>query len=501
MKIFTAEQIRQLDAYTIENEPIASIDLMERAALTFTYWFINQFPETGSPIHIFCGPGNNGGDGLAIARMLHHRFYDITVYRCHIGGSTSEDFDVNLGRLPAHGGVPVHDIEKNGSFPELPAGAILIDGIFGSGLNRPVEGFWAELLEHLNQQAATRVAIDIPSGLFADQPTRGVTFHAGHTFSFEVPKFAFFFPENQQRVGHWVAQSIGLHPEAIESTPTPYHFMDEAFIQPLLKRRDKYGHKGHFGHALLLAGSYGKMGAAVLGSRACLRAGAGLVSAHVPQCGYEIIQISVPEAMASIDRHPYQLSEIPGLEGYSAIGIGCGLGQKKATRKALLDLLKKARQPLVIDADALNILGKHPEWQQYIPEGSILTPHPKEFERLFGETSNGFERNELQRKKARELGIHIVLKGAHTCIAAPDGTCYFNGTGNPGMATAGSGDVLTGIITGILAQGYAPLEAALLGVYLHGLAGDLAAEELGQEAMIAGDITERLGSAFGVLRG
>ena len=207
MKIFTAEQIRQLDAYTIENEPIASIDLMERAALTFTYWFINQFPETGSPIHIFCGPGNNGGDGLAIARMLHHRFYDITVYRCHIGGSTSEDFDVNLGRLPAHGGVPVHDIEKNGSFPELPAGAILIDGIFGSGLNRPVEGFWAELLEHLNQQAATRVAIDIPSGLFADQPTRGVTFHAGHTFSFEVPKFAFFFPENQQRVGHWVASA------------------------------------------------------------------------------------------------------------------------------------------------------------------------------------------------------------------------------------------------------------------------------------------------------
>ena len=500
MKIFTAEQIRQLDAYTIENEPIASIDLMERAALAFTYWFTEQFPETGSPIHIFCGPGNNGGDGLAIARMLHHRFYDTTVYRCRIGSSTSEDFDVNLGRLPAHGGVPVHDIEKNGRFPELSQGAILIDGIFGSGLNRPVEGFWAELLEHLNQQAATRVAIDIPSGLFADQPTEGATFHADYTFSFETPKVAFFFPENQQRVGSWTARSIGLHPSAIEATPTPYHFANQAFIQPLLKPRSQYDHKGTFGHALLLAGSYGKMGAAVLSSRACLRAGAGLVSVHVPKCGYEIIQASVSEAMANIDRHQFLFSEAPELEGYAAIGIGCGLGQKKVTRKALLGLLKKARQPLVIDADALNILGKHQKWQQYIPKGSILTPHPKEFERLFGKTSNGFERNELQRKKARELGIHIVLKGAHTCIAAPDGTCFFNSTGNPGMATAGSGDVLTGIITGILGQGYAPMEAALLGVFLHGLAGDLAAEELGQEAMIAGDITKKLGAAFKLTR-
>ena len=249
-------------------------------------------------------------------------------------------------------------------------------------------------------------------------------------------------------------------------------------------------------HALLLLGSYGKMGAAVLASRACLRAGAGLVSVRVPRCGYDILQIAIPEVMVSADRHQYLLSLIPDLEGYAAIGVGCGLGQKKVTRKALLDLLKKADQPLVIDADALNILGKHPEWQRHIPKGSILTPHPKEFERLFGKTSNGFERNELQGKKAKELGIHIVLKGAHTCTAAPDGSCYFNSTGNPGMATAGSGDVLTGIITGILAQGYAPLEAALLGVYLHGLAGDLAAKEWGQEAMVAGDITERLGAAY-----
>lgn len=496
MKILTAEQIRQLDAYTIKNEPVDSIDLMERAALTFTYWFTEQFPDVARPIHVFCGPGNNGGDGLAIARMLHQRFYDVTVYRCRIGSNTSEDFDINLGRLPAHGGVPVQDIKKGGKLPELPRGAILIDGIFGSGLNRPVEGYWADLLEHLNAQPATRVAIDIPSGLFADSPTAGAVFHADFTFSFEMPKFAFFFPENQQRVGQWAARSIGLHPKAMEETPTPYFFVDEAFVKPLFRRRNKYGHKGTYGHALLLLGSYGKMGAAVLASRACLRAGAGLVSVRVPRCGYDILQIAIPEVMVSADRHQYLLSLIPDLEGYAAIGVGCGLGQKKVTRKALLDLLKKADQPLVIDADALNILGKHPEWQRHIPKGSILTPHPKEFERLFGKTSNGFERNELQGKKAKELGIHIVLKGAHTCTAAPDGSCYFNSTGNPGMATAGSGDVLTGIITGILAQGYAPLEAALLGVYLHGLAGDLAAKEWGQEAMVAGDITERLGAAY-----
>ncbi|MCB9267341.1 MAG: NAD(P)H-hydrate dehydratase [Lewinellaceae bacterium] len=499
MKIFTAEQIRQLDEYTIKNEPIPSINLMERAALAFTYWFTEKFPDTAIPINIFCGPGNNGGDGLAIARMLHHRFYDVVVYRCRIGSSTSEDFDVNLERLPGHGGVPVHEIEKGGALTELPEGGIIIDGIFGSGLNRPVEGFWAELLEHLNRQPATRVAIDIPSGLFADKPTEGAVFLADFTFSFELPKFAFFFPENQHRVGQWFARSIGLHPQVIEDTQTPYYFADQSFVQTYLKKRHKYDHKGIFGHALLIMGSYGKMGAAVLSSRACLRSGAGLVSVHVPKCGYEIIQTAIPEAMVSVDRHQYLFSEAPEAGGYDAIGIGCGLGQKKVSRKALLEVLKNAERPMVIDADALNILGREKGWQKHIPKGSILTPHPKEFERLFGKAANGFERNERQIEKAQELGIHIVLKGAHTCIAAPDGNCFFNSTGNPGMATAGSGDVLTGIITGILAQGYEPLKAALLGVYLHGLAGDLAAQKCGQEAMIAGDITEQLGAAYKML--
>jgi ADP-dependent NAD(P)H-hydrate dehydratase / NAD(P)H-hydrate epimerase len=496
MKIFLAPQIRALDQYTIQREPIVSIDLMERAAQVFTHWFIERYPDVKRPIHIFCGPGNNGGDGLAVARLLHQRFYDVSVYLCQISPQTSADFRINRERLPAFDAVSVKEIAAGDVLPALPRRAIAIDAIFGSGLSRPVEGYWGKLLEWLNVQPVARVAIDIPSGLLADAPSTGVVFHADYTLSFEVPKLAFFFPENAEAVGQWAVRSIGLHPEALAATPTDYHYLDEAMAAPLIKTRTKYGHKGTYGHALLIMGSYGKMGAAILASRACLRAGAGLVTAHIPRCGYEIMQISVPEAMVSIDRHQYYLSELPPLEPYTAIAAGCGLDGKKTTRETLLELLQKAARPLVLDADALNILGKNQEWQRLIPAGSILTPHPREFERLFGKTVNSFERNALQRAKAQELGVYILLKGAHTCIATPQGDCYFNATGNPGMATGGSGDVLTGIIAGLLAQGYAPLEAALLGAFVHGLAGDIAAAALEHESLIAGDIVQYLGGAF-----
>ncbi len=496
MKILLAPQIRALDQYTIQHEPIASIDLMERAAQAFTYWFTEHFPDVGRPIHIFCGPGNNGGDGLAVARLLHQRFYDVSVYLCQISPQTSADFRINRERLPAFDAVSVKEIAEGEALPALPRGAIVIDAIFGSGLSRPVEGYWGGLLEWLNAQPVARVAIDIPSGLLADAPSTGVVFHADYTLSFEVPKLAFFFPENAETVGEWAVRSIGLHPEALAAAATPYHYLDEPMAAPLVKTRTKYGHKGTYGHALLIMGSYGKMGAAILASRACLRAGAGLVTAHIPRCGYEIMQISVPEAMASVDRHQYYLSELPPLDTFTAIAAGCGLDGKKTTREALLELLQKAARPLVLDADALNILGKNQDWQRFIPAGSILTPHPREFERLFGKTANSFERNALQRAKAQELGLYILLKGAHTCIATPQGDCYFNATGNPGMATGGSGDVLTGIIAGLLAQGYTSLEAALLGAFIHGLAGDIAAAALEHESLIAGDIIEHLGRAF-----
>lgn len=499
MKIFSATQIKELDAYTIANEPIASIELMERAAQTFVTWFIQKFPDEDTPIYIFCGPGNNGGDGLAVARLLHQRFYPVTVYACQIGSDASPDFQKNWQRLPRNSEMKIFSIWQDDYLPELSQNAIVIDAIFGSGLNRPIEGYWATLITYLNEQALTRVAIDVPSGLYTDQHTEGICIKAHKTFTFEMPKLAFVFPENYDKVGEWYYESIQLHADFINKTSTNYYYLDQNMMQTFIRKRQKYDHKGTYGHALLITGSYGKIGATILSARACLRSGVGLLSLHVPKCAYSILQISVPEAMVSVDRHEFYFSEAPTIERYQAIGIGCGLDTKKTSAEALEILLEESKTPLVIDADGLNLIAKNKNLMGKIPKNSILTPHPKEFSRLFGEAADDFARNNLQRLMAQELGVYIILKGAHTCIAAPDGTCYFNSTGNPGMATGGTGDVLTGILTGLFAQQYSALEAAILGVYLHGLAGDLAAAEVGQEALIAGDLIEYLGKAFGKL--
>lgn len=498
MKILDAENIRQLDAYTIANEPIVSVDLMERAASAFTHWFCPQFPVgNNQPVWIFCGPGNNGGDGLAVARMLHRELYEVRVFLCQIGQSVSEDYRVNLERLPQ---VELRQLHEGDTLPVIPERAIVIDALFGSGLNRPIQGYWAQLIGHINEQAGTVVAIDIPSGLFADQPTTGPAIRAHFTATFELPKLAFLFPENQDAVGEWVVLPIGLSIDFMAQAKTNNYLTVKAMIAGHLRRRKKHDHKGVFGHALLVAGSYGKVGAAILAARACLRSGVGLLTIHAPRCAYEILQMAVPEAMMSIDGHRTHFSEVPDLKAYRAIGLGCGLDQRRTVAEAVLQLIKQAAHPLVIDADALNVLAANKEALALLPAGSILTPHPGELIRLFGDTPNSFVRLELLRRKARELNVYIVLKGAYTCIACPDGACYFNTTGNPGMATGGSGDVLTGIITGLLAQGYAPFEAAQTGVYIHGLAGDIAAQALGHEALIAGDIVEYLGKAFTLLQ-
>ena len=496
MKIFSAAQTRALDTYTIQHEPIASIALMERASMVFSNWFIHQFLLSHRPAQIFCGIGNNGGDGLAVARLLEEKQYKVELICCKISTTTSEDFQKNLQRLPKQEKIPIINLKKGDAFPTIKEDAIIIDAIFGSGLNRPVEGYWSKLLEYLNQNATTIVAIDVPSGLFADKPSTGTTIKANYTLSFELPKLAFLFAENYETVGEWTIKSIGLHTDFIKKTPTNYFYTTAVDVKPLLKKRKKFGHKGNYGHALLIVGSYGKVGAAILAAKACLRSGAGLLSVHIPKCAYEIVQMAFPEAMVVVDQHQYCFSKVETLEPYKAIGVGCGLGMNQLSEKALLDLMEKANIPLVLDADALNILAKNPDWLLLLPKNSILSPHPKEFERLFGKSSNHFERLDLQRHKAQELGVFILLKGANTCIAAPDGKCYFNSTGNPGMGTAGTGDVLTGIITGLLAQSYIPLEAAILGVYLHGLAGDIAAAELEQEALLASDVIQYLGKAY-----
>ncbi len=503
MKILSAEQIRALDAYTIEHEPISSLDLMERAASVFTDWLTDRFPTALGKVAIFCGPGNNGGDGLVVARLLYQRFYEVSLYLCEIGTSRSADYTANLKRLPPRSNIAVYRIQAEDPLPELDQQhGLIIDAIFGSGLSRPLKGYWASLIEHLNEQHLLRIAIDVPSGLFCDQPSTGVTLQANHSLSFELPKLAFFFPENYRAVGAWATRSIGLNTDFIEQAESPYHYVDRSFAQQLLRPRHKYDHKGTFGHALLVAGSYGKVGAAILATRAALRSGTGLVTLHAPKCAYAILQNSIPEAMVSIDRHEYLISQIPeDLSRYRAIGVGCGMDTHTESKSALESLIHESEVPLVLDADALNIIAQQPELLEQLPTGSILTPHPKEFSRLFGDCANDFERNQLQREKAQRLNIYLLLKGAHSCIATPDGQCYFNSTGNPGMATGGSGDVLTGMITGLLAQGYSPKAAVILGVYLHGLAGDLAVEtQLSQEALIASDLIDHLGAAFRFLK-
>lgn len=501
-KIFSSAQVKGIDQYTISNEPIASIDLMERAAGTVFQWILNRYENTRN-VKIFVGPGNNGGDGLAVARMLAGKKYSVTVYWVKFTENCSEDWGINFQRLKDQGIADVEILTRTDGKPQISTNDLVIDAIFGSGLSRPVEGFPAEIIGHINASGTNVISIDIPSGLFGEDNSGNDPDHiikASYTLSFQFPKLAFFFPDNEEFVGEWSVLPIGLHREIINSTGTGYYFLTGSFIKSKLKVRSKFSHKGTFGHALLISGNYGRMGAAVLASRACLRTGIGLITAHVPRKGYDILQNSVPEAMVSLDESDVFFSGIQDMDQYNAVGIGPAIGLKDSTQKAFRELLKTINIPLVIDADGINILGENKEWLKQLPKNTILTPHPKEFERIAGKISDGYHQIQRLVELSVKYQIIIVLKGAHTAIASPDGLCYFNTTGNPGMATAGSGDVLTGIILSLLGQGYSPGDAAVTGVYLHGLAGDCAAVKTGEESLIANDIIDYLGTAFNKLK-
>lgn len=495
MKLFSTTQTRVWDAHTIENEPIASVDLMNRASAVFANWFKRLYNDTQRPVAVFAGVGNNGGDGLAVARLLHRAFYDVRVFVCHFNGHPSPDFEAQRKLLPSD--VPLTELKQPADLPALSERTVLIDALFGSGLNRVLEGPWAELLEKLNALPNAVAAIDVPSGLLCDTFTTGPVWRATHTFSFETPKRAFFFPENADTLGTWSFGSIGLDPAFARETDTPFHYLTTHDARALYQPRARFAHKGTFGRALLIAGSYGKMGAAVLAARGALRGGAGLVTVHAPRMGYLVLQTAVPEAMYSAGSRAQVWAGVPGdLARYDAVGLGPGIGQAPETADALGKTLTLCSAPVVLDADALNLLAANSAWWRLIHPGSILTPHVGEFERLFGKSASGFERNDLQLRMAVEHKVVIVLKGANTCVALPDGRCWYNSTGNPGMATGGTGDVLTGLITALLAQGYPAADAAMLGVYLHGLAGDLAAKETGEEALVAGDVAGFLGKAY-----
>lgn len=492
-KILSTKQIKEWDAYTIQHEPIASIDLMERACRAFESWFVERF-DSNHRIGIICGTGNNGGDGLGIARLLYESGYNVQSWIVKGDATESIDFKINRDRL--RNKITIAELTLKCDQAIFSSCDILIDAIFGSGLSRAPEGLYAKAIDFINQTNALRIAVDVPSGLMMDKSSTGSIVKAHHTVSFQLPKLAFFLPQNYPFVGRWSIVPIGLNKDFIKQTSTPYSYISLKDIKRILKPRLTFDHKGRYGYALIVAGSIGKIGASVLASRASLRAGLGLLTVHIPKCGNAIMQTAVPEAMVSIDKNEEFLTSVENTAQYSAIGIGPGLGQHSETVKAFTAILKQFESPIVIDADALNILSANKDLMNLIPQGSILTPHPKEFERLVGNWKDDFERLVKQQQLAKQLKCVVVLKGAYSSIVSPDGNVYFNSTGNPGMATGGSGDVLTGILTGLLAQHYSPLEAAQLGVYLHGLSGDMAAYEKGMNSLIASDIIEFLPSAF-----
>ena len=493
MKIFTTAQIRELDKYTIEHEPIASLDLMERAARALTQVVVQEW-TVATPIVIFAGPGNNGGDALAMARMLSEQNYQVNVYLFNISGHLSADCAANKQRL-LDTKLAKNFVEVSTEFdpPVLDSNTLVIDGLFGSGLNKPLAGGFASLVKYINASPSKVVSIDVPSGLMTEDNAYNVRaniIRANMTLTLQNPKLSFLFPENQQFVGQLRVLDIKLSKEGIEKIEASFTMIEESDVRERLLTRSPFAHKGQMGTALMIAGCYGMAGAAVLATKACLRAGVGKVVVNSPRRNIPILQTAIPEAVVRSGSEETIFAETIDTDDYQAMGIGPGLGQSEQTAIALIAQLRRTQCPIVADADAINILGNHRAWLQQLPKEIILTPHPKELDRLEGHSADTYERITKACNLAERLKGYVILKGHHTAICCPDGHVIFNTTGNAGMATAGSGDVLTGILTGLLARGYKPQDACIVGVYLHGLAGDLAAKEIGEDSLIAGDIIQ-----------
>ena len=498
MKILSSAQLKELDKYTIIHEPIASIDLMERAARALTEAIVQRWDKSFD-IVVFAGPGNNGGDALAVARMLSKKGYRVEVFLFNTKGKLSEECQTNLDRLKTCGSIYFTEISTQFDPPNLSEKHLVIDGLFGSGLNKPLNGGFAAVVKYINSSKAQVVAIDIPSGLMGEDNTYNVRtniIRADVTLSIQLPKLSFLFPENEDIVGEWRMLDIQLKQSFIDSVPSDYSILEESEVRSLVKPRKRFAHKGTFGHGLLIAGSYGMAGASILSAKACLKSGIGLLTVHVPIHNHDLLQVTVPEAIVHTDIQERYFAQPTHLNKYSALAIGPGLGREEDTALAMMEQIQGSNLPIVLDADAINILSTHRNWLSRLPKRCILTPHLGELERLIGKCLDTYERLIKVKELASYLQSYIIVKGAWTCIVTPEGNFHFNPTGNPGMATGGSGDVLTGILLGLLAQGYSREEACKLGVYVHGMAGDIAAEEKTEISMTANDIIEALPIAW-----
>jgi len=494
MKILNAEQLRSADAYTIKNEPIASIDLMERASSKFVEAFSNEHgPE--KLYAVVCGTGNNGGDGLAIARILIKLGYEVQTFVIQSQTGGTIDFTLNLERLEKL--TSVHRISSHNNLHDFKKFDIIIDALFGSGLTRSISGLYATIVDEVNRSGVKVVAVDIPSGLYIDkQQEDGAIIEAKTTITFQAPKLSFFIPENYRFVGDWEVVDIGLNKEFLKEQSSFYRTTEVEDVINILPKRMKFDHKGSFGHGQLVGGSYGKMGAITLASKAFMRTGAGLLTVTIPDSGMNIMQTSVPEAMVLPQSGAKVINKINDSEKSICLGIGPGLGQERETSLALANFLKDNKKPLILDADALNIISGDLKLLKLLLDETIITPHLKEFDRLAGSSENNWERLEKARTFSKKRRIITVLKGANTAVIDQTGMVHFNTSGNPGMATAGSGDVLLGIISALRTQGLSAIDAAIAGVYIHGYAADLAIRKMGPASLIASDIIDNIGMVF-----
>lgn len=502
IKLLDIQQIRDLDAQTIEEEGISSLDLMERAAQAVTDAVVARW-SAATHVVIFAGPGNNGGDALAVARQLEARGYDVEAYLFNTTGKLSADCTEMKHRLAGCTGVQFIEVKSSFEPPRLTKDMVVIDGLFGTGLNKPLTGGFAVLARLMNESAARVVSIDVPSGLPCDAKqidAAATIVRADLTLTFQLPKFAMMLADTACYFGETKVLDIGLSPTCIAKTPTDYALLEADDLRHLLQPRDPFGHKGTFGHALLIAGKYGMAGAAILNAKACLRGGAGKVTVHSPEMNNAVLQIAVPEAIMSHDASDTAFTTPESDSPYDAVAIGSGIGVASETASAFFKQIGQTTKPLVIDADGLNILSDHVNRLASLPPKTILTPHIAEFHRLTRNKASLAATLSDARAMAVSHNLYIILKGHHTAICTPEGKVFFNPTGNSGMATAGSGDVLTGLLAALLAQGYTPHDASLLGVFLHGLAGDLAAQSLSEDGLVATDIIHYLPMAFRVLR-
>lgn len=497
MKIFSTEQLYEADKVTVQKQEITSSDLMERAGALIFNWLHERMEGAQVPIHVFCGIGNNGGDGLVVGRLLIEHGYNVNMFVVNCSDKRSKNFLINYDRIKnvTKSWPLLMTSEKN--FPQIAPDDIIVDAIFGIGLNRCPEGWVKTLIQYLNNQPSFKLAIDIPSGLYSNKPQedKEAILKANHTLTFQTPKLSFFLPETGVFVPYFEVLDIGLDPEYLSNTEPLAELIAKPEAQKIYKQRQKFDHKGIYGHSLIIAGSYGKMGAAILSTKSAFRIGAGLVSCYIPKSGNNILQTALPEAMTISDAENDFISDISIDFEPTAIGVGMGIGKRKETVSALEKLFSKTKVPLVIDADAINCISENKKLLKLLPKNSILTPHLGELERLIGAWDNDYDRLDKVRAFSKKHEIVAVIKGAHT-ISVFDDKIYVNTTGNPGMATAGSGDVLSGVVTGLLSQGYDPLTAAIFGVYLHGSAGNIASQEISYEAVMAGDICDSLGSAY-----